>query len=76
MDIHDIALVVVGGVVFHCLNRGNTRQRVFGKNGDDAAFEMVMFEVLMLAPMRQLAYCLTPNHWRLLLWPPEGGDLG
>ena len=25
--------------------------------------------------MRILAYCLMPNHWHLLLWPREDGDL-
>lgn len=25
--------------------------------------------------MRLLAYCLMPNHWHLVLWPHEDGDL-
>ena len=65
-----------GDVVFHCLNRGNDRAEIFSKEGDYAAFEKVMAEVLDLVPMRLLAYCLMPNHWHLLLWPREDGDMG
>src|SRR5271156_1127949 len=65
-----------GDVVFHCLNRGNDRGEIFSKEGDYAAFEKVMAEELTLVPMRLLAYCLMPNHWHLLLWPREEGDLG
>jgi putative transposase len=25
--------------------------------------------------MRILAWCVMPNHWHLLLWPQEDGDL-
>ena len=60
--------------MFHCLNRGNDRNEIFAKDGDYAAFEKAMAEVLKLAPMRLLAYCLMPNHWHLLLWPREDGD--
>jgi putative transposase len=27
-------------------------------------------------PMRILAWCLMPNHFHLVLWPYEDGDLG
>ena len=63
-------------MIFHCLNRGNDRGEIFGKDGDYAAFEKVIAEVLRLAPVRLLAYCLMPNHWHLLLWPQNDGDLG
>ena len=58
-----------GGVVFHCLNRGNDRGEVFCKDGDYA--EKVLAEVLKLVPMRLLAYCLMSNHSPLSL--PKGG---
>ncbi len=63
-----------GDVVFRCLNRGNDRAEIFSKEGDYAAFEKVMAELLDLVPMRLLAYCLMPNHWHLLLWPREDVD--
>jgi REP element-mobilizing transposase RayT len=35
----------------------------------------VLAEAAKVVPMRLLAYCLTPNHWHLLLWPTRDGDL-
>ncbi len=63
-------------MVFHVLNRGVGRMRLFGKEADYAAFEQVMIETLTLRPMRLLAYCVMPNHWHLVLWPREDGHLG
>ena len=51
-----------GGVVFHCLNRGNDRGEIFAKDGDYAAFEKAMGEVIELTPIRLLAYCVVPNY--------------
>jgi putative transposase len=62
-------------MVFHVLNRGNARMAIFEQAGDYAAFENVMAEVLPQAPMRILSYCLMPNHWHLVLWPRDDGDL-
>ena len=63
-------------MVYHVLNRGVGRMRLFAKEGDYLAFERVMGETLQLRPMRLLAYCLMPNHWHLVLWPREDGQLG
>lgn len=67
--------VVPGGMVFHVLNRGVGRMRLFHKEADYAAFEEILEEVLAVQPMRICAYCLMPNHWHLLLWPEHDGDL-
>ena len=64
-----------GGVVFHVLNRGVGRMRLFEAGQDFAAFEQVLNETLPPSRMRLLAYCLMPNHWHLVLWPREDGDL-
>ena len=70
------ARVAPGGVIFHCLNRGNDRRAVFDDAGDFAAFERVMEATLAAVPgVRLLAYCLMPNHWHLLLWPTHDGEL-
>jgi len=61
--------------VFHVLNRGVGRMRLFGKDGDYAAFERVLAETLELRPMRLCAYCVMPNHRHMVLWPREDGDL-
>jgi putative transposase len=71
------ARLAPGGYVFHVLNRGNLRARIFDDDGDYAAFEGVLEETLLLVPgVRLLAYCVMPDHWHLLLWPAKGGELG
>ena len=65
----------VGGVVYHVINRGNNRGTVFHKDGDYEAFEVLIGQACDRLPMRVLAYCLMPNHFHLVLWPREDGDL-
>ena len=65
----------VGGLVYHVLNRANARIRLFEKTGDYEALERVMAEARERVPMRILSYCLMPNHWHMVLWPREDGDL-
>ena len=61
-----------GGVVYHVLNRGNGRQRLFHKPGDYDAFVELLTDVKAAVPgVRVLAYCLMPNHWHLVLWPRD-----
>jgi putative transposase len=67
--------LATGGLVYHALNRGVGRMRLFDDEGDYAAFERVLDETLSAVPMRVLAYCLMPNHWHLALWPVGDGDL-
>jgi putative transposase len=69
------ARIVPGGLVFHVLNRGNARARIFGKEADYAAFERVMKETSAKRPMRILGCLIMPNHWHLVLWPEHDGDL-
>jgi len=69
------ARVTPGGMVFHVLNRGVGRMRLFHKDADFAAFEEILAEVVDLSPMRVCSYCLMPNHWHLVLWPEHDGDL-
>jgi putative transposase len=64
-----------GGVVYHVLNRANARVRIFAQPGDYTAFEDVLAEAKERMAMRLLAYCIMPNHWHLVLWPFEDGDL-
>jgi putative transposase len=64
-----------GGVIFHCLNRGNDRRELFADQEDYAAFHRVLAQTLEAVPVRLLAYCLMPNHWHLLLWPSRDGQL-
>ena len=63
-------------MLFHVLNRGVGRMRLFLKDADFEAFERIVEQTLESRPMRILGYCLMPNHWHLLLWPERDGDLG
>ena len=62
-------------MLFHVLNRGVGRRRLFEKDGDYEAFECVVDETRESRPMRICAYCLMPNHWHFVLWPEHDGDL-
>ncbi|MBI3412015.1 MAG: transposase [Planctomycetes bacterium] len=64
-----------GGFAYHVLNRSNGRLPIFKKAGDFEAFEHILAEAIEHCPMRILAYCLMPNHWHLVLWPPRDGAL-
>jgi putative transposase len=61
---------------YHVLNRGNARAEVFHKDDDYAAFLKLLAEAGERHEMRLLGYCLMPNHFHLVLWPRQDGDLG
>jgi len=63
-------------MVFHVLNRGVGRMRLFLKDADFEAFERILEKTLETRPMRICSYCLMSNHWHLVLWPERDGDLG
>ena len=64
-----------GGIVYHVLNRANARQTIFQEFLDYKMFEKILSEGLVKIPMRLTGYCLMSNHWHLLLWPYNDGDL-
>ena len=64
-----------GGVIYHVINRGNGRQKLFHKPADYDAFVALLRGVAAVVPVKILAYCLMPNHWHLVLLPPGDGDL-
>ena len=70
-----VARASEGGWVYHVLNRGNARAQIFDDNEDYQGFEDILFEGATKVNMRLLSYCLMPNHWHLILWPREDGDL-
>jgi len=57
------------------LNWANGRLRIFRKDDDFLAFEQIMAEGVERFSMRICGYCIMGNHWHLLLWPREDGDL-
>jgi putative transposase len=58
------------------MNRGNRRAEVFRKEGDYAAFARLLRVGCARMDMRLLAYCLMPNHFHLVVWPRQDGELG
>ncbi len=62
-------------VVYHVLNRANARMTIFEKDGDSEAFERTLTQAVDRSGMRLLSYCLMPNHWHLVVWPTENGQL-
>lgn len=64
-----------GGEIYHVMNRGNCRMKIFTKAGDYLAFLKLMEEGRQRVGMGILAYCLMPNHWHMVLQPKRGEDL-
>jgi putative transposase len=62
---------VIGGFPYHVLNRGNAKAALFDHEADYRAFMRILMEARARHPIPILAYCLMPNHWHFLLWPPR-----
>ena len=70
-----VARRAVDGGVYHILNRGNGRQRVFHSDADYQKFVSLLKEVQERFAIRLFAYCLMPNHFHLLVKAEQGEDL-
>ncbi|MDD4891174.1 MAG: transposase, partial [Phycisphaerae bacterium] len=64
-----------GRIAYHVMNRGVFGLTLFDGEADYAAFERVLAEARERTAMRLCAYTLMPNHFHLVLWPREDGDL-
>ncbi len=62
-------------MAYHVLNRAVGKGILFEGDGDYLAIERVIDRTFKLMPMRIVAYCLMPNHWHMVLWPKEDGEL-
>ena len=51
------ARAIEAGMIYHVLNRGNGRMRLFHKDDDFHAFERVLAEGLQRYPVDLLTYC-------------------
>jgi len=70
------ARAIEAGLIYHVLNRGNGRLRLFHKPEDFQAFERVLTEGLQRYPVELLTYCVMPNHWHLVVRPGTNEALG
>lgn len=71
-----LARVDVGNHAYHVINRAVGRMQIFETKEDYALFESLLEKIKEETGMRILAYCLMPNHWHLVLYPRNDGDLG
>lgn len=67
--------VDVSNQIYHVLNRANARMQIFDDNKDYQLFEETLEEAKEKFDMRILAYSVMPNHWHLILYPKNDGDL-
>jgi putative transposase len=70
-----VARVDVGDTVYHVLNRAVGRLRIFDDRDDYQLFLHLLREAREMTDMRILGYALMPNHWHLLLYPKNDGDM-
>lgn len=70
-----LARIAKGNIVYHVLNRANGRLRIFKKRRDFEAFEEILAAGSEMFGMRICGYCIMSNHWHLVLWPRNDGDL-
>ena len=63
-------------MVYHVLNRGNARMRIFEDAADYQMFEQVLSDGLQRFPVELFTYCLMPNHWHLVVRPGTDQALG
>ena len=48
---------------------------IFEDQADFEAFEKVLKQAVERTQTRLLVYCLMPNHWHLIVWPRDDGEL-
>jgi putative transposase len=65
---------ILGGYVYHVLNRSSARATLFLKEEDYLAFEHILEEAFRRVPLRILGSCVMPNHWHMVVWPRDGQD--
>ncbi len=65
----------VANLIYHVINRANSRQKIFHSFEDYKHFEVLLMEARERTDMRILAYVLMPNHWHLVLYPKKDGDV-
>ena len=63
------------GGLYHVLNRGNSRARIFHKDADYEAFERILAAGRGRYDVQLFSYQLMPNHWHLVLRPNRDGEM-
>ncbi|MCO6459576.1 MAG: transposase [Pirellulaceae bacterium] len=63
------------GYVYHVLNRGAERRRLFFSDEDYSRFEDLIEETHDRIPLRLFTYELMPNHWHFVARPADKDEL-
>ncbi|HVS39861.1 MAG TPA: transposase [Gemmataceae bacterium] len=66
---------VADGLVYHAINRGNNRDRVFADDGDFRAFLRALAQTQLRYPFALFGYALMSNHFHLVLRPEPGQSI-
>ena len=61
--------------IYHALNQGNARAKIFHIPEDYESFERILAEGLERYPCQILVYQLMPNHWHFVLRSTEDGGM-
>ncbi|HET6248683.1 MAG TPA: transposase [Tepidisphaeraceae bacterium] len=64
-----------GQIIYHVLNRSVAGRPIFDEGPDFNAFVRVLNEAVEKFSIRLLGWCVMSNHWHLILWPREDGEL-
>lgn len=65
----------LGNYCYHIINRANARLPIFFQEKDYVLFEEVLEKAQEKFSVRVLAYCLMPNHFHLVLYPENDGEV-
>ena len=71
-----LARIVIPQLPHHVTQRGNRREPIFFKDGDQDVYRNLMAEQMSKASISVWAYCLMPNHVHLILTPKYADRLG
>jgi putative transposase len=63
------------GSVHHVVNRGNDKRILFETVHDFEQFLSLIAWAKVRTMIRIVAYCIMRNHWHLVLWPGEAGQV-
>jgi putative transposase len=61
--------------VFHVVNRAARRLQLFETSDDYLLLLTTLADAQDQVPLRVLAYCIMPNHFHLVVWPRDDGQL-
>jgi putative transposase len=68
-------MLITADRICHVMNRSARRLQLFSTDDEYQVFLGCLVLGLQRVSVRLLAYCVMPNHFHLVVWPRERGDL-